>query len=167
MAFRQFPNRFTGCRVGCLIWCLAISGLFCSDALADQQNPTRAELLQTVQHISRLAKETQTELDAEKAAHAQTQTALDSAIASNHDTQMQFASYQLAAETQIKKGNDAIAQLNSVLKKLHRAKWILCGIWILAVGLAIAKAPLAVKQYALYAGIGLIAAGCAFIWWWI
>lgn len=136
-------------------------------AKGSQDNPTREELLQTVKHIAALAKETQGELDAEKAAHSQTQSALDSAISSNHDTQMQFASYQLAAETQIKKGNDAIAQLNGVIKKLHRAKWILCGIWVLLVGLAITKVPLPLKAYGIYIGAGLVAAGCAFIWWWV
>lgn len=157
-------NRFNPCVV---VLYLSFLGLFCQSVAASPENPTRAELLQTVKHIQSLAIETQQELDKEKQAHSQTQAALTAAQQAAADTQNQFQSYQAAAEAQIKKGNDAIAQLNSVIKKLHRAKWILCGIWILCVGLAVAKAPLAIKQYALYAGIGLVAAGCAFIWWWI
>lgn len=167
MAFPQFPNRLNRSCISDTICVLSFLGLFCVNAIASPENPTRAELLQTVKHIQSLAVETQQELDAEKQAHSQTQAALTAAQQATADAQNQFATYQKAAETEIQKGNAAIAQLNSVVKKLHRAKWILCGIWILAVGLAVAKAPLAIKQYALYAGIGLVAAGCAFIWLWI
>jgi hypothetical protein len=136
-------------------------------AFASADNPTRAELLQTVKHIAALAKETQAELDAEKAAHAQTEAALSGALKANQDTQSQFASYQAAAETQIKKGNDAIAQLNHVIKKLHLAKWILCGVWVALVAFVVMQLPLAFKQYELMAGAAAIAAGCAAIWLWI
>lgn len=132
-----------------------------------QDNPTRAELLQTVRHISQLAQETQDELNQEKTAHAQTTAALQQAQAATQDTQNQFNAYQAAAETQIKKGNEAIAQLNSVIKKLHRAKWILCGIWVALCVLIITKVPLPLKQYGLYAGGALMAAGCAAIWLWL
>ena len=150
--------------VALIIW---LCWLAAPKSHGSQSQPTREELLQTVKHIQALAIETQQELDAEKQAHSQTQTALTAAQQATADTQNQFATYQKAAETEIAKGNAAIAQLNSVIKKLHRAKWILCGIWVLCVGLAVAKAPLAIKQYALYAGVGLVAAGCAFIWLWI
>lgn len=131
------------------------------------QTPTRADLLATIKHIETLATETQQELDAEKQAHAQTTAALTQAVKANQDTQAQFVSYQQAAETQIKKGNDAITQLNGVIKKLHRAKWILCGLWVAAVGFLVMQLPMAFKQYELIGGAALIAAGCAAIWLWV
>lgn len=82
-------------------------------------------------------------------------------------TQKSFDAYRTAAEAQIDKGNKAIAALDHVLKKLHLAKWIICAVWVLLIGLAITKVPLVAKQYALYAGAGLIAGGCAFIWLWL
>lgn len=136
-------------------------------ALASSDNPTRQELLQTIVHIQSLAQETQKELDAEKAAHADTEKALNAAGAANLDTQTQFNSYQKAAEQEIKKGNDAITQLDSVVKKLHRAKWILCGVWVLLIGFVITQLPLAFKQYELIGGAALMAAGCTFIWVWV
>lgn len=146
---------------------LAFSGLFCSSITASQDEPTRAELLATVKHIETLAVETTQELAAEKQAHAQTQAALAAAQQATTDTQNQFNTYQKAAETEIQKGNAAIAQLNSVVKKLHRAKWILCGIWVLLVGFVVARLPLAFKQYELIGGAAAIAAGCAAIWLWV
>lgn len=82
-------------------------------------------------------------------------------------TQKSFDDYRTAAEAQIDKGNKAIAALDQVLKKLHLAKWILCGIWVAVVGLLITKVPLAMKGYGLAIGAGLIAVGCAFIWLWL
>lgn len=83
------------------------------------------------------------------------------------ETQKSFDSYRSAAEAQIDKGNKAIAALDHVLKKLHLAKWILCGCWLIVVGLVIVQMPLAIKQYALMGGAALAVAGCSCIWLWL
>ena len=133
------------------------------------QTPTRADLLATIKHIETLAQETQQDLDAEKAAHAQTKAALENAIRANHDTEQQFKSYQAAAESEIKKGNDAIAALAGVVKKLHRAKWILCAEWLAVcafLALQVSKMP-GLGTYALLGVAALAAAGCSAIWLWV
>jgi hypothetical protein len=134
-------------------------------AFASADNPTRAELLQTVKHIAALAKETQAELDAEKAAHAQTEAALSGALKANQDTQSQFASYQAAAETQIKKGNDAVTKLAALVRKHHLDLIILCGLWVGFVALLYLKAGTMLGPVGVYVAGGLGVAGVAFIIW--
>lgn len=164
--YRSFRNWTGGSHYFAVFAYLAFFGCI-FNAVASQDEPTKAELLATVKHIETLAVTAQQDLAAEKQAHAQTQAALVAAQQATTDTQNQFNTYQKAAETEIAKGNAAIAQLNSVIKKLHRAKWILCGIWVLLCGIIITKIPLPLKQYGLYAGLGLMAAGCAAIWLWV
>lgn len=80
------------------------------------------------------------------------------------ETQKSFDKYRAAAETQINKGNQAIAALDHVLKKLHLAKWILCGIWVALCALVATKIP---PPIGLYVSGGLGVAGVTFIWLWI
>jgi hypothetical protein len=134
-------------------------------ALASSDNPTRAELLQTVQHISQLAKETQAELDAEKNAHAQTQTALNSAQQAVKDSASQFDSYQKAAEAEIQKGNNAITALAALVKKHHLDLIILIGLWVGLVALLYLKAGTMLGPIGIYAAGGLGLAGSMFILW--
>lgn len=132
---------------------------------ASQDNPTRAELLQTVRHISALARETQAELDAEKAAHTNTETALASALKANQDTRSQFDSYQAACETEIQKGNKAITALAALVKKHHLDLIILCGLWVGFVALLYMKAGTILGPAGVYIGGALAVAGVGFILW--
>lgn len=136
---------------------------------AKSQTPTREDLLATIRHIETLSKQTQQELDAEKQAHAQTTAALAAATKANQDTQNQFTAYQQATETEIQKGNQAITALAKVVKELHRAKWILCGLWLALcafLALRLGNTP-AVGTYLLIGVAVLAAAGCSAIWLWV
>ena len=76
--------------------------------------PSRVELLQTVRHIESLAKELQTDLDKEKAAHASATT--------------QNGELQQAIDKQAEQLNKAIAERDHILKKLHLAKIIVSAV---------------------------------------
>ena len=76
--------------------------------------PSRAELLQTVRHIESLAKELQTDLDKEKAAHASATT--------------QNGELQQAIDKQAEQLNKAITERDHILKKLHLAKIIVSAV---------------------------------------
>lgn len=132
---------------------------------ASPDNPTRAELLQTVKHIAALAKETQAELDAEKAAHANTEHSLASALQANQDTRSQFDSYRAACENEIQKGNKAVVALAALVKKHHLDLIILCGLWVGFVALLYLKAGTILGPAGVYIGGGLAIAGVAFILW--
>lgn len=128
------------------------------------QTPTRADLLKTIQHIESLAKETQAELDQEKAAHAQTQQALGTATLNLTTTKNEFDTYKKGVDDIVKKANEAIAAHDSLVKHLHRAKWIATGLVLAACGLLVLK---------IGGKIGLILGGIAapsliaFIWAWL
>jgi hypothetical protein len=134
--------------------------------VASENNPTKQELLQTIKHIETLATETQQELDAEKQAHAQTQTALDQSLTANKNAQTSFGAYQKQAETEIAKGNAAIASLAHVVKQLHTAKWIMTGIWICLCGFIAIKLQTipVLGAYSLYGVAGIAVAGVTCIW---
>lgn len=80
------------------------------------------------------------------------------------ETERSFNAYRSAAEAQIDKGNRAIAALDHVLKKLHLAKWILCGIWLAFTAMVVLKLPGPLK---LYVGGAMAVGGVAFIWLWV
>jgi len=132
---------------------------------ASPENPTRAELLQTVKHIQQLAEETQSELEQEKLAHKGTQDALTFADKALTDTQAQFNTYRIAAEQEIAKGNSAIVSLAALVKKHHLDLIILCGLWAGLVGLLYLKAGAILGPAGVYAAAGLGAAGIGLILW--
>jgi len=77
--------------------------------------------------------------------------------------------YDAAVKTQIDQGNAAILALPHVLTQLHRAKWIMCGLWLALCGLIawkVGKIPI-LGQYSLYGVAALAVAGVTFIWLWI
>lgn len=79
------------------------------------------------------------------------------------ETERSFNAYKSAAEAQITKGNKAITALDHVLRKLHIAKWILCGIWLALCVLIAFRIP----AIGMYVGGALAVAGIAWIWVWI
>lgn len=128
------------------------------------ENPTRSELLQTVQHIQRLAEETQGELEQERLAHKGTSDALTMANHALDDTQKSFNTYRLAAEKEIARGNQAITERDHLLKKLHLAKWIMSALAVAAIAFLAMKIPLPLS---LYLGGGTAMAAVSLIWMWL
>jgi hypothetical protein len=128
---------------------------------------TDEDILATERHRDALRAGAKAALDEQAKVNVDQSKTLQEIEAANEQTRKQFEAYQAAAETQIEKGNKAIVALEHVLKKLHLAKWILCAVWVGLVGLAITKVPLPFKGYGIYAGVALIAGGCAFIWLWL
>jgi hypothetical protein len=124
-----------------------------ASALASPENPTRAELRATVRHIQSIAREIQTDLDNEKAAHAE-------AI-----NQTQVLQSQVNAITA--RANKAIADRAKILAKYHFLK-------LLASIIASAAAIMLVMQFGkfipppynfyLMAGAGVGAATAVWIW---
>lgn len=132
-------------------------------AAASQDNPTKEELLKTVEHIEQIAVGAIEDLNKEKAAHEQTTIALQNAQKGTLELQKEFQTYKDAVATTVSKANAAIAAHDRLVQKLHLAKYIACGIWIgicILVGLKIPGAGL-------YIGGGLAAAGVALIWIWL
>ena len=80
------------------------------------------------------------------------------------ETERSFNAYKSAAEAQIDKGNKAIAALDHVLKKLHLAKWIMCGLAIAAIAFLAIKLP---PPLSLYVGGGAAIAAVTGIWLWL
>ncbi len=88
-------------------------------------NPTRADLLKTLQHISALAKEQQAALDQEKAAHASVAAALGKATRDNQSLQVQI--------------NALTTKLNQTQDKLDKCAkdlwwWRLHSLWMKILG---------------------------------
>ena len=133
-------------------------------ALASPENPTRQELLQTVAHIEKLAEETQAELEQEKLAHKGTQDALTFANSALSDTRAELKTYQNAVETITTKANQAIADRDHLLAKLHLAKWIMCALAVAAIAFVAMKIP---PPIGLYIGGAAAVAAVGFIWFWL
>lgn len=123
-------------------------------ASASQEQPTKDELLQTVRHIGQLAKDTQAELDKEKTAHAAIGTQLTLATAQNK-------TLQTAIDSMSARCNQAIADRDHLLGKLHLAKWIMSGLAIAAIAFVAIRLPPPVN---LYAGGASAVAAVAAIW---
>ncbi len=127
----------------------------------DYSKFTPEEIAKTEAHREQLKGELKSTLeDVGKTATAQGVTLLqvqDALLV----VQASFTRYQQSAEAQINKGNQAIAALDHVLKKLHLAKWIMCGLWITAVAFLALKIP---PPLSLYVGGGLAVSGVAAIW---
>ena len=105
---------------------LSISILLISvtSVLSSAENPTRTELLQTVQHIERLSSQLQKDLDSEKNAHKQVEDALILGTKQNVTLQNQV--------------NQVTDKLNSVQDQLDKAKkslswyrWHWWGSWVI------------------------------------
>lgn len=133
-------------------------------SFASQTNPTREELLQTVQHISRLAKEQQKELDAGHVNEAKlqsdltiTQTYLGTATSS-------LVTLQGDINTLAQHDANETADKNHILKKYHFLKGIACAIAAAAAIFLVMQltkfVPTAIAPYKLYlyAGAGIGAA---------
>lgn len=130
----------------------------------DYSQFSEAEMAATEKHRDELkgdvkkAQDTQATIIADQGASiAEIKVAADA-------TQKSFNLYKEAAEAQITKGNQAIASLDHVVKKLHLAKWILCGIWVALCALVATKIP---PPIGFYVSGGLAVAGVTFIWIWI
>ena len=80
------------------------------------------------------------------------------------DTKQAFDAYELANAALITAGNKAIAALPHVVAQLHRAKWLLTGIYVGFVILVVMRLPLMLKPYALYVAGGLLVTGVPAIW---
>jgi len=133
-------------------------------ASASPENPTRQELLQTVQHIQKLAQETQAELEAEKLAHKMTSDALTFADKALRDTTNAFAVYKSVAEQEIARGNKAIIERDHLLRKLHLAKLIMSVLAVATVAFVAMRIP---PPLSLYLGAGASVAAVTFIWLWL
>lgn len=91
-------------------------------------------------------------------------SSLQDVKAANLDTLTHFKEYQSVAESEIAKGNIAIAALAHVLKQLHRAKMIMCGLVLAVAALVLVKMGAPIGAYA----AGAIAVGgCAAVWIWL
>lgn len=133
----------------------------------DYSRFTPEEIAKTEEHRKALNEGVKTTLQDQAAINTAHGATLADASRAAAETKAAFDVYQKAAEEQITKGNKAIAALDHVLKKLHLAKWILCGVWCLAVAFIVMQLPLAFKQYELIGGGVAIATGCTFIWLWL
>ena len=130
-----------------------ISVISCSISSASPENPTRAELRATVQHIQSLAREIQTDLDNEKAAHA--------------EATKQTVVLQAQVDAVTRQANKAIEDHAKILAKYHFLK-------LLASIIAAAAAIMIVLQFGtfipppynfyLMAGAGIGAAAAVWIW---
>jgi hypothetical protein len=128
---------------------------------------TPAEIEATEKHRDQLKSQLRQNLDTVATVNTNQGHTLEESQSAIAATKKSFADYQAATEAQITKGNQAIAALDHVLKKLHLAKWILCGLWLAAVALVVIKLPILLKAYSLYIGGGLAIAGISAIWLWL
>lgn len=147
---------------GLLIFVICLIGGF--SVLASQDNPTRDELLQTVQHIQRLSKQQQTELDAAHANEGKLQSQLTGAQTALGTAQSSLVTLQGKIDVLAQHDANATADKEHILKKYHFLKLLACiiaaaaavfGVMQLTSFIPIALAPY--KIY-LYAGAGLGAA---------
>jgi hypothetical protein len=130
-----------------------------SEADIEETEAHRDKLLQDAKDAS--AKEKQV-IDS----HAST---LNDIKVAGNDASKAFDLYRKSTETQLALGNKAILAAAHLTMLLHRAKWIMCGLWVALcafIALQLQKVPI-LGQYALY-GVGALAiGGIAFIWAWL
>lgn len=96
--------------------------------MASQTEPTRAELLQTVQHISRLAKEQQSDLDAAHEHEGSLETNLKGVLKELGETQSNLVNVQTEINTLAQHDANETADKKHILTKYHRLKAIACAI---------------------------------------
>lgn len=143
---------------------LAILIALALPAAASQAEPTRAELLQTVQHISRLAKEQQADLDAAHEHEKSLETNLQSVLKELGETQATLVTVQTEINTLAQHDANETADKKHILTKYHRLKAIACAIAAAAAIFLIMRLtsflPTFMAQYKiyLYAGAGIGAA---------
>ena len=135
----------------------AIVFVLASSVLASQNAPTRDELLQTIKHIESLARDTQNQLDQEKAAHQQVQNALNAATTQNQQLQSSI-------DSMAQKCNSAIAAEKHLSEKLHLAKWIMSGLAVAAIGFLALKLG---YPLGLYIGGPIVGMALTYIWIWL
>lgn len=133
-------------------------------ALASQDAPTRQELLDTVKHIGRLAKEQQVELDKAHGHEKSLETSLTGAQQDLGTAQAKLVTLQGDINTLAQHDANAMAAKKHILHKYHILKGIAC---IIAAAVAVfivmrltSFIPLAIMPYKiyLYAGAGMAAA---------
>jgi hypothetical protein len=132
---------------------------------------SEADMAKTEAHRQELLGSADKKLQQVGEVAADQSNSLADAAKATEEAKAAFAAYKKVTEDQITKGNIAIAQLNGVLVKYHKVKWILSAIWMALVGAIIGfiilKLPLPLKAYSLYiaaAGFLIGAAGTTFIW---
>lgn len=135
-----------------------------STLLASQDNPTREELRQTVQHIQRLAKEQQAELDAAHLNEKSLEKNLNGTLKDLGTAQSKLITVQGEINTLAQHDANETADKKHILTKYHRLKAIAC---VIAAAVAIflvmrltSFIPIAIMPYKiyLYAGAGIGAA---------
>jgi archaellum component FlaC len=140
-----------------------------NNAASAENRVTRADLLKTVEHMQSLAKELQSDLDSEKAAHADVGKALAETRLDLDTATTQVTTLKKQVNDLTKKANDAIAAHDHLVSKLHLAKWIVSGLWLglcALVALRLQAIPI-LGQYALYGVAAIAAGGTVFIWLWL
>lgn len=126
-----------------------------------------AEIEATEKHRDALKAQLKQNLDTVATVNTSQGHTLEESQSAVAATKKSFADYQLATETQITKGNQAIAAAAALSAKLTRARWILTALWLAACALLYTKLPLPFKSYGLY-GVGALAlAGIAVIWFYV
>jgi len=131
---------------------------------ASQTAPTRSELLQTVQHISRLAKEQQADLDAARAHEQSLETNLKGVLKELGETQSTLVTVQTEINTLAQHDANETADKKHILTKYHRLKAIACAIAAAAAIFLVMRltsfipAFIAPYKIYLYAGAGIGAA---------
>lgn len=143
---------------------LAILLIATVPAFASQSEPTRAELLQTVQHISRLAKQQQTELDAAHESEKSLTANLNGALKELGATQSELITVQGEVNTLAQHDANETADKKHILGKYHKLKAIACAIAAAAAIFLVMRLtsfiPTVIVPYKiyLYAGSGIGAA---------
>jgi Ni/Co efflux regulator RcnB len=143
---------------------LVAAALAISPSLASQTDPTREELRQTVQHIQRLAKEQQVELDAAHENEKTLQGKLTATLGALGTAQSSLITVQGKINLLAQHDANETAAKAHILAKYHFLKAIACAIAAAAAIFAVMQLtsfiPLAIMPYKiyLYAGAGLGAA---------
>jgi septal ring factor EnvC (AmiA/AmiB activator) len=138
--------------------------LCASVAIASQSDPTRGELLQTIQHIQRLAKEQQKELDEGHGHEQSLERELKGAQDELGTTQNSLVSLQVDINNLAAHDAKETADKTHILTKYHRLKAIACSIAAAAAVFGVMQLtsfiPMAIAPYKiyLYAGAGIGAA---------
>jgi hypothetical protein len=136
----------------------------CHPTKGSQDAPTDDELLQTVDHMQSLAHEALDSLNAEKVAHAQTKIALDRAEVEVTTVTTNFDQYKQHVQETVDKANAAIAAHDHLVKQLHRAKFLACGLIAAVAAFIVFKVG---GKIGLIAGGVLGVGGIAAIWAWL
>lgn len=161
--------------VAVALFCVLLAATYCraqsptpfDTSKIDYSQFTPEEIAATEAHRNKLKGEVRATLSDQAVINTAHGATLDEALGAALDTKRAFDAYQLATETQITRGNKAIAALDHVLKKLHLAKFLLCGIWILVCVMLFTKLPPLLKTYGLYICGGFAVSGCALIWFYV